>query len=305
MYVAGAVGAGKNQGLAGGAIVLGWGVMFGGLAFLISIVLAFKMAHKYVVKANWVLFVLLAIGYGITHYRFAMRDKKDKEPPKETPKKVTAPAETSPTAMLFSPNMSSSDLQVKTGVVDNPMGMGYFIPNYFDNPVLYFYGNLNLEKSLMDHTAIDSITFRRNKYNQFEIATAPAWLVPDIMKLDYDLLYFKVQSVTDEFAEIIVNTTNNRTSFVSRAAGRLLYWPDLLLGVNSIEFPQGSLEKVRNRPFEAAGTNNTPYDFMQPLQIKGDWMYVLLVDQDFNKTGKGWIQWKRDGKLMVRFNLLS
>lgn len=305
MYVAGAVGAGKNQGLAGGAIVLGWGILFAGIAFLLSIVAAYKIPHKTIVTANWVLFVLLALGYGITHYRYATRKKKDKDPETELPKKVTTPAVDEPTAMLILPKREMPEITDATEMDDIQDGMGYFIPNYYEDPVLYFYGNLNLEKSLMDHPVVDSITFKRNKYNQFEIATAPPWLVPDILKLDYDMLYFKIESITEEFAEVVVNRANNKTSFVSRRAGKVVYWPDFLLGVHSVEFPQGSGHKVRIRPFDASGVDSSPYEFMRPLQIKGDWMQVLLMDNEFKKTGKGWIQWKKDGKLLVLYNLLS
>ena len=85
IYVAGFVGAGKNQMLAGGAIVVGWGVMFAFVAFISSFFIAYFVEHKYIVRLNWVLLVLLIMLYGITHLRYLER-QKEKEREKEREK---------------------------------------------------------------------------------------------------------------------------------------------------------------------------------------------------------------------------
>jgi hypothetical protein len=306
IYVAGFIGAGKNQGLAGGAIVLGYGVLFAGIALIASFFATYHIVHKRIVIANWILFVLLLIGYGVTHYRFKKRQAEKEEQPKEIhTKKTTTPVDSEPMAMLSKKEIHDTMNRAFENKTDQSMGMGYFLPNFHEYSVLYFYGELNLEKSLMEHSPIDSITFKRNKYNQFEIATAPPWLVPDILKLDYDMLYFKIESLTQEFAEVIVNEQNKQTSYVSRRAGNTVYWSDFLLGVHSVEFYPNSQEKVQLRPFRPSGTTNTPYEFMRPMRIKGEWMEVVLMDGDFQNVGKGWIQWKRDDKLLIMYNLLS
>ncbi len=79
MYFAGAINAGKDQGLAGGAIVLGWGVLFGAFAFVTSFFLTYHLLHRRIVRANWVLFTLMVLGYGITYYRFRERDRLQEE----------------------------------------------------------------------------------------------------------------------------------------------------------------------------------------------------------------------------------
>ncbi|MEZ4858694.1 MAG: hypothetical protein R2781_07775 [Flavobacteriaceae bacterium] len=305
IYFAGLIDAGKNQGLAGGAIVLGWGVLFAGIAFIISFFITYKVEHRKIVIANWILFALLLTGYGITHYRFVQRDKLQKEENKPYQKKSTTPTKIAePTAMLLLKERDG-EVPIPSTIEEPSMGMGFFAPNYYENPTLYFYGNLNLEKSLMDHTPYDSITFKINKFNSYEIATAPPWLVPDHFKLDYDMLYFKIESVTEEFVEVVVNAQNNQTSYLSKRSGKVVYWPEFLLGVNSIEFAQGSAEKVRARPFEVSGEINTPYQFMKPIKVKGEWAEVLLLDGGFQKVGKGWVQWKKDNTLLIIYNLLS
>lgn len=310
IYIAKLIGAGEGQMLAGGAIVLGWGVLFGGIAFVLSFFLAYYIAHKFIVRLNILLLVALGTLYGITHYNYVQRQKEKEEDPveKEFQKKPTTPAPDAvkePTAMLTALSVKREPKDQAHNAIDNQMGMGYFTPNFYENSTLYFYGNPNLEKSIIEHLPIDSITFKRNQYNQFEIATAPPWLVPEILKLDYDMLYFRIKSVTQEFAEVTVNETNGQTTYVNRRSGKVVYWADFFLGIHSVEFLPDSSESVRERPFPNAGNNNQPYAFMRALRIQGDWMQVLLVNSDYQTVGKGWIQWRRQGALLINYNLLS
>lgn len=304
LFFAGAIEAGKHQGLAGGAIVLGYGVLFGGIAFVASFFIAYYLNVKIIKIINWVLLVLLLTTWSIKFYEFRQRDKLREEKNKEIEQRSKTPTKVAPSAMLRFPGKKRT-IQVEGESLSEVSGMGFFTPNYYENPSLYFYGNLNLEKSLMDHTPYDSITFKRNKYNQYEIATAPPWLVPDHLKLDYDMLYFRIVSVTEEFVEVLVNTQNGQTSWVAKRAGNVVLWPDFLLRVHSVEFIPDKGGKVRSRDFEASGEVNTPYSFMKPLRIKSQWMEVLLINDNYEKVGKGWIQWKKDDKMLVMYNLLS
>jgi hypothetical protein len=95
VYFAGLTGAGKNQGLAGGAIVLGWGVLFGGIAFFASFFIVHYAPQKVIVRLNYVLLLLVVMAYGITHYRFIQKQKRktQQEDKLEQPvRKPTAPA---------------------------------------------------------------------------------------------------------------------------------------------------------------------------------------------------------------------
>jgi hypothetical protein len=44
---------------------------------------------------------------------------------------------------------------------------------------------------------------------------------------------------------------------------------------------------------------------MRPLKIQYDWMFVTLIDDDFEEVGKGWIRWQKDGNMLITYNLLS
>ncbi|MEX2512538.1 MAG: hypothetical protein WD398_06510 [Cyclobacteriaceae bacterium] len=306
MYFAGWMEAGKNQGLAGGAIVFGWGVIFAMTAFVASFFLTYHLIHKRIVIGNWALFACLLLGYGITHYRFVQREKLQEEKNRPYMEKPNSPTKANGQIGMMVSTAAPKEYPSQTPQMEDEItGMGYFMPNFIENPFLYFYSDPNLEKSIQEHAPYDSITFHRNQYNQFKIATAPPWLVPDIMKLDYDMLYFKINSVTNEWVEIIVNAQNGQSSYVSKYAGKIIYWPDFLLSVNSVEFLPGSEEEVRVRPFSSSGIIPSSYQFLKPIKIKEDWAEVLLLDGDFQKVSKGWIQWKRNNKILIIFNLLS
>ncbi len=308
LYFAGAIEAGKNQGLAGGAIVFGYGVLFGGVGFIASFFIAYFVNTKVIVKINYALLILLLATLGSKYFEFSQRNKAQKEESEKfNPAPTTPSSQTEPLGMAkFYKSETSYPIPIHSKVKENnEMGMGFFEPNFYENPELYFYGNLKLEKSLLEHIPHDSITFKRNKYNQFEIAKAPPYIVPEYLKLDYDKLYFKIISITEDFVEVIVNKTNGQTSYVDKHGGKVIYWPEFLLAMHSVEFFPNSKDKVHVRSFEDSGEVNTPHKFMRPVQIKGAWMQVLLLDSDFKTIGKVWIQWKRNEKLLISHNILS
>ena len=298
--VAALTGAGKNQGLAGGAIVLFYGVISAFIALIISLFIAYKANDKTIVAINKTLGVICLIIVSYIVYKQITVDDKKENPVKEVkPHKPTAPA-----AILFK-TISYEEYELPQQNSESPMGMGFFKPNFYEHPVLYFYGNLNLEKPVNDHPSYDSITFKRNEYDQFEIATAPPWLVPQHLKLDYGILYFKVQSVSRDFIEITVNAKSNRTTYVDRNAGKILYWPEFLLGIHSVEFIPGMEQTVRVKPLDFAGEVITPFQFMRPMVIQGNWMLVELKDGNFKKIGEGWIRWRNNEQLLIKYSLLS
>ena len=298
--VAALTGAGKNQGLAGGAIVLFYGVISAFIALIISLLIAYKANDKTIVAINKILGIICLIIVSYFVYKRITVDEKKENPVKEVkPLKPTAPA-----AILFK-TISYEEYELPQQNSESPIGMGFFKPNFYEHPVLYFYGNLNLEKSVMEHPPYDSVTFKRTEYGEFEIATAPPWLVPDHLKLDYGILFFRIQSVNRDFVEITVNTKSSRTTFVNRNDGTILYWPEFLLKVHSVEFILGKEQTVRVKPLDFAGEEITSFQFMRSIVIKGNWMKVELQDGDFKKVGDGWIRWRDEEQLLIKYSLLS
>lgn len=290
--------AAKGQGLAGGAIVVGYGVMFAFIAFITSIIVAYYVRDRIIVITNRIMAILLVIAIGILTYRFMNREQ-NKKPTKEYPKKTSAPA------VMESNLFFSRVFQHPQEVKNTPLGLGFFKPNFYKDTVLYFYGNPNWEKSVQEHAPTDSITFEKTEYGSFDISYAPPWLVPDHLKMDYDILYFRIQSISRDFVEITVNNIDQRSIYVNRFDGDIIYWPEFLLSVNSVEFIDGKEQIIRIKPLNYAGEVNTNFIFMQPLIIKGDWMMVRLVDDDYKTVGKGWIQWKKGDSLIIKYSLFS
>lgn len=313
LYFAGVTGAGKNQGLAGGAIVLGWGVLFGGIAFISSFFISYITPHKVIVRLNLLLLVILVITYGFTHYRF-LKNQKSKEKeimemPLKKPTNPVSPVET----ILLKHYLSFSEQQISFSFADlnefsdseSDMGLGFFIPNFFEYSSFYFYGNVNLEKPVNDHSPQDSITFKRTQYGGFDIEYAPPYFYPEHLKLDYDMLFLKVLTLGKDFIEVEVNRETRQIAYVDRYKGKLHYWPEFLLSIHSVELKDNANQTVRFKPLEHASEISTKFNFMQPQLIKDDWMKVDLLDNNFQKTGEGWIKWKQNNKLLITYSLLS
>lgn len=303
MY-AGMIDAGKGQMLAGGAIVFGYGVLGAFIGLILSLILAFKSSRSVILKLNIVLALVIIALFAYFRMKYQQRQEeklKHELPKKEQPTKPTSHISdvgiSQPIAMHFG--------SPRARQVEPIMGLGMFTPNLHRNKPFYFYGDLTLGKSVQVYIFIDSITFRQREYGGFDIATAPPWLVPDHLKLDYDMLYFKITSVGHDFIEVVVNITNNQTAYVDRYAGTLSYWPDFLLQVNSVEFIDPTTQKVYARSFKKSGVVTTTFSVMKPKKIAHHWMLVELLNDNFEIVGKGWIQWKNEEKLLIRYSLLS
>lgn len=304
LLYAGMIDAGKGQMLAGGAIVFGYGVVGAFIGLILSIVVAFKSNRTIIIRVNILLLIIIIAS--ITYFRIKYQKRQDEKLKNDakteqpTTKPITSPANneiSAPMAMRF-----NSDSKIKAEPI---MGLGMFKPNLYANKPLFFYGGLTYGKSVQEHTPIDSITFKQREYGGFDIATAPPWLVPEHLKLDYDMLYFKVKSISHDFIEVVVNTTTNQTAHVDRYAGEIQYWPEFLLHVNSVEFVENSIQNVHERDFLKSGIVTTSFRFMKPKIIKQNWMQVDLLNDTFEKVGQGWIQWKSEEKLLIRYALLS
>lgn len=305
IYFAGFIEAGKNQGLAGGAIVLGYGVLFGGIAFIASFFIAYNLTTRKIVRLNWILLLLILIAYGITHYRYLERQKEDENEKVEMPRRKTTetPPVAEPTAMLFKKELEL----IKNNALatsEDEMGIGFFHPNYFEHPTLYFYGNINPEKGLTDHTPMDSVVFTNDKYNNPTTTYAPPWLYPEHLKLDYGIIIFKAIGIGNDFIKVEANSQTKQPTYLDKQKGTFTSWPEFLLSMNSVEFISESGNKVHIKPLDYAGEVNASFTLMKPLIVQDDWMYVKLLSDSLKEQGKGWVRWKKDGKLLLRYSLL-
>ncbi|MBK7342697.1 MAG: hypothetical protein IPJ06_06015 [Saprospiraceae bacterium] len=267
-------GAAANQGLAGGAIVFGYGVIFAAVGLVLSLLFIRRIP-------------LVAI-VGIAVFAWFRIEAKQKAKAEEAIERQAVP------------------MHLKTEQqVDGPMGLGCFQLHTFDQPVLYVYGPPQTGMSILQLPAQDSIVFGKTEYGGSDILSAPPWLVPFHMKLDYDIFYLKIIGLTREMVECEVNSMNGETRYFDRRAGEVIYWADFLLGVHSVEWPDDQPGIVRIKPLSQASQVMVDYVFMHPIMIRGHWMLVELWNDDFEQVGNGWIRWTDGEKLLVRYSLLS
>ncbi|MDC8000487.1 hypothetical protein POV26_05535 [Aequorivita todarodis] len=305
LYFAGLIDAGKGQGLAGGAIVLGYGVLFAGITFIASFFIAHFVRHKFIVYANFVLLIMVLLLYGITHYRYVQREKAKEEKEQFRPTPTTPTPQTKPIGMAtFYKNDASHSIPIKTPIGENgEIGLGFFKPNFYEYPTLFFFGNVTLEKSIAQHTPMDSLALGRDPFGDFNLIAAPPWLWPEAMNQQFGIFYFKVKAVGREFIEVEVNSKTGKTAFLNKQNGELLFWPEFLLTVSAIDFIEGKTQVPKIKPLKKAGEVSTAFVHMQPLQVKDEWVQIILKDKNYREVGKGWVRWQKDGGLVIKYTL--
>ncbi|PVW15731.1 hypothetical protein DDV96_05540 [Marixanthomonas spongiae] len=297
LYYAGWIDAGKGQGLAGGAIVLGYGVLFGGIAFIASFFIAFYSKLKLIIRFNWVLLLLLVIAYGITHYRYLQR-KKPKEAQPNFKKTPTPKTKAEPTAML-----NFTDTANYSNSEENDIGLGFFKPNFFEHPTLYFYGNITQGKTVLQHAPQDSLALGRDQFGDFKLISAPPYLWPEAMNQQFGIFYFKVITVGREFIEVEVNSKNGQTASMNKNQGTLLFWPEFLLTTNTISFVSGKEQTPKIKPLANASKVNISFANMKVIKVTQNWLKVDLQSKDNRTLATGWIQWSDNNQILINYTL--
>ncbi|GAB5535501.1 MAG: hypothetical protein Rubg2KO_17500 [Rubricoccaceae bacterium] len=187
---------------------------------------------------------------------------------------------------------------------DLPLGLGVASPMALsaDHP-LYLYSSPDAP------TPLDSLTVREGPHH-VELATAPPWLDLEAVKLDYDLLSFRVVSLQRHRTEVIVHNRDIRwppkTMWLDRDAVGFTPWAAYWLEIHSIETP------------EAAPIVASPTDAGEPvawteagrplhvLEVQHGWARVALADATEAETGPlGWIRWHDGQRLLIRYSILS
>ncbi len=304
LYAAKISGAAEGQMLAGGAIVLMWGLMFAIVGLFIAIVVLSYTSRKIIVRINWILLVLLA---GLFAYGYFQLSEKTHDPNPEKPPSLE-PTAPEPNAALIAFTKPSADLttvMTSDDMVSSSLGVGYFKPDLAGYPTLYFYAGLGNLTALEASTPTDSIVFAEDAFGNPTSTYAPPWLYPEHLKLDYGILIFKVLGIGRTSIEVEANRQTGQRIFLDKSKGKYMSWPEFLLSVNSVEFTDGKGGRIHIKPVENSQELKLDYEFLQPLMVKSDWMYVALVDSNFEEQGKGWIRWKKANQLLITYSLLS
>jgi hypothetical protein len=282
--------AGIYQVFASEGIVLFYGIIVAALAFLAAVYIAFYKHRPELILINRILgFLLVVIVFLVVFRASGLTD-----PEKNFKKNAKTPEETEKIELSY----------VDLFQAEKYLGIGFFKPNFYEYPTLYFYGNVNLEKSLLEHMPIDSVVFINNEFNEPTTSYAPPWLYPEHLKLDYGIIYFKVIGTGFDLLKVEANKLTGQVTYLDKNKGTFLSWPEFLMLNNSIKFNEKSDGKVYTKPFENAGQIPLQFELIKPLLIQNDWMYAKLVDEDLVENGKGWIRWKKENELLINYTLL-
>ncbi len=293
MTFAGMTDAAANQGLASGAIVFMRVVYFAAAVFTVSILISYFLSDKSFKFVSIIVsfLILIIAGHSYCNYDESQKSKSAFQFKRKSSEIYNAGI----TPVSFGKSINT----------DGSIGMGFFKPDFENLPVLYFYGKPNTGDPNKENPPADSIKFSLKDHGTLDISYAPPWLAPAHIKLDYDILYFRIMYISNNFIEIKVNENDDRTAWVKKDAGEIFYWPDFLLKVHSVEFLNPAEHKVRVRPLDYSDEVIYKYEFMKPVIINDEWMMIELYDDGYNLTGKGWLQWKSGGKLLISYSLLS
>ncbi len=304
VLVVGITGAAKAQGLAGGAIVLGYGIIGAGVGLILSLVLASKLEKKIIVRANWVLLVALIGAFFYLQHNYTKRQELKQQEREKEMRQRTKPTSPSPINFFSMPVMAST-FSNSDDISSVKMALGYYTPNHFEYKTMYFYEDINPEKGLTEHLPTDSVVFGIDKYGNPKANYAPKWFNPEHLKLDYGIIVLKVLSIGFDFMEVVVDSETDKRMYIDKFKGTYTSLPEYLLSANSLEFRGGNNNKIFEKPSYKSSIVEVDYSFMKPLLIEQNWAYVKLVDDSLKEMGKGWIVWKDKGELLVSYSLLS
>ncbi len=271
----------KGSGLAGPGIVAGSGILGAVAGIIISIILIRTVVARRIVLLN----IIFGIGVLITIALITLHNiwKKENSPSDDSKKITTIPIVFQKSAQL---------------------GLGMAFPDMYDQKVLYFYSP-NLEKSVDDHTPTDSLVFTKTELG-ISITSAPPWFYPAHMKMDYEILAMKAISKTKDWIQLEVNKQTGLTHWVDANKVVLKDWPDFLLSTSSIELFDPVLNMPKVRPFDHSSPIQIPEgNIFTPIEISDEWLRVKVLDHNYKKIGEGWVRWRRENQLLVRYNLLS
>jgi hypothetical protein len=189
-----------------------------------------------------------------------------------------------------------------------PLGLGIASPTALsaDHP-LFFYGTPGGHPSTTP--PFDSLTVREGPHHA-ELATAPPWLDAEAVKLDYDLLIFRVVALRRHWVNVVVHTREVRwppqTMWLDREAVAFRPWEVFLLDVFSVETLEAA--SLRSAPSDdAAVVDSTEAGRpVRVLEVQSEWMRVEDAEANERNPGpSGWLRWHDGTRRRIRYSMLS
>lgn len=186
-----------------------------------------------------------------------------------------------------------------------PLGIGIASPIIAIDRPLYFYNEPDFDVLPDQFKPVDSVTFKKGNHYT-DIATAPPWLAPEHIRLDYDIFTFRVVTYSQNWLEVIVNNNNGLTRWIDRQAVGYKEWGTYLTEVVAVEIINAEKNPIRIKPQDDASIlAQVPGAQLRPIAVKGDWLLVSTVGLADRIVPTGWVRWRKDGILFVMYSILS
>lgn len=272
-----------SDGLTGGAVVfwfLAGGLIVGCVA---GIIFSRTLSDRVLVRACIITVALTIVLVVTAYFQFTQAPQEDSQDQKK------------PTTIPIKLNQKAQQ----------PMGLGMASPFMASGKPLYIYSKPEVDQLPVDLKPIDSITFVQRQ-GFIDIATAPPNLVPEVLKLDYNVFYFRAVSLSRYWVEVIINITNGHTVFLDREAIEYLSWPDFFLNVFSVERLDDEKNPVRARPMDTGSVlASGPNISLSVISVHGDWLEVSTNGLADRMPPYGYIRWRDGDKLLVTYSLFS
>ena len=184
----------------------------------------------------------------------------------------------------------------------DPIGLGLVTVPHPNSTIVIYYDHSPSQLALPD----DSIVI--NMMDALEpLKHIPQGVKPRHLKLDYQLFYLTAIKKEARFIEVVKNEETGSTMWLPTDQIKLISWPSFLLNAHTVssKYPQDYL--VREEPANHAPPRPdvTTNDMLRPVKIEGHWIYVEIVNEDYESKGHGWLRWRTAQELLVNYSLLS
>jgi hypothetical protein len=186
---------------------------------------------------------------------------------------------------------------------DVPLGVGFVSPRSDELQTLRFYGAPEPDQLADMVTPIDSVTFMHGEHH-VDIATAPPYLVPEVLKLDYGMLNFRAVTLQRNWIEIVVNQRTGQTTWVDRHSVNFVHWSDFLINVFAVEVNDPASNPMRLKPLDHTGVVAQADGPLRGIAVRGDWLQVSKTVFDADGPS-GWIRWRDGDRLLISYSILS
>lgn len=277
-----------NAGLVAGAMVLWYGIFGLLIGIIASFFICRKAESKTLLIANLIMLVILGVFFVKASRRFAeMRTESERQI-----EELKKPRPVAASVVRMHKDFPEAGLGIASIKLEKPREIWFYNPPAGDSGQYV--------------KSTDKIVLTEGQH-YMEISSAPPWLVPEHLKLDYQIFNFKVLSKNDDYLEVEVNKTDQTTRWIHEDDARYATWPDFLLNCFSVEpiHPQDNLLRIKPMSHASPLAQDHSQHILKPVRVEPEWIQVEILDQDMKKISKAWIRWLQNGHIIIRYNLLS